>query len=331
MKLLRRRGRLAIGICAMAALLAACGGGFTPPSASPAADRNQARARHRSAGYVYVSNRTQRGDSELLVYPAGVDDARPLLTVAKGLGDAGGLTVDDSGNVYLANGGAGNVLEFAPGGTSLVRTYSLGLVDPVDVTVANGTLYVADRGGPSNGYLQQVTEYQLGRPRHPFSIGGIGNFPQLNESIAVNPVEEQGRFYVSATSWAAIPPRRCAAGGGSTVGENIQPTLWRTVSLAENRQPSGLAFDADGNMYVSDACANDVTIYAYDGGAWPYAGKLRGTFHAPLLLTIEGQMLAVPSAMGGRVAVIDLTEKRSRVTISSGLTHPVGAVVGPRM
>jgi hypothetical protein len=57
----------------------------------------------------------------------------------------------------------------------------------------------------------------------------------------------------------------------------------------------------------------------------------------PLFLTIDNQLLAIPSAgslsgspvgTSGYVTVIDLTGLASTVTITSGLQHPIGAAVG---
>ncbi|MGB8909218.1 MAG: hypothetical protein WCC84_10765 [Candidatus Cybelea sp.] len=51
-----------------------------------------------------------------------------------------GVAVDPTGNIYVANGSGDNLLEFSPGGASLMQTYSEGLVHPAGVTVAGGTL-----------------------------------------------------------------------------------------------------------------------------------------------------------------------------------------------
>jgi len=97
-----------------------------------------------------------------------------------------------------------------------------------------------------------------------------------------------------------------------------------------------LAFDAHGNLYAADPCANDVAIYSLVKYVWTYSHTVRGTFSSPLFLTIANQFLAVPSATSqgshhpGYVTVIDLAGRFSKVTISSAIQHPIGAAVGSR-
>ncbi|MGA8575764.1 MAG: hypothetical protein WB609_08820 [Candidatus Cybelea sp.] len=333
----------AVMLGATAGLFVGCSRGPSPsfllPSGAMHQDAAQLRsprqsaAHHRSTdGYVYVSNRTQQGASQLLVYPHGVRNSAPLRTVTQGLVDVGGIAVDPAGNVYVANGRAGNVLEFAPGGTSVVHTYSVGLVHPITVTVAAGILYVADQGNARNGYTQQVFEYPVGNGTPSIGIAGLGTPSQLNEGIAVNPLTP-ATFYVSASSITVIPPAGpCPTGSAFTVGENIDPTLWMSISLSHNEQASGLAFDADGKLYAADPCANDIAVYSKVDYTWTYSSSVPGTFSAPLFLTVANQFLAVPSsgaASGsGYVTVIDLTGHASTVTITKQLQHPIGAAVG---
>ena len=284
-------------------------------------------------GYVYVSNRAQNGASQLLVYRAGLQNPSPIRT--QKLVDAGSVAVDPSGNVYVANGSGGDVVEYSPGATSVVRTYSLGLGHPAGVTVANNTLYVADQG--SNGYGQQILEYTIGHGMPLTAIAGLGTPPQLNERIAVNPLEREGPFYTSASSLTGVRPVSCPGTNPNTyvVAENLQPTLWMILSLSHSRQAWGIAFDSKGRLYAADPCRNNVAVYSHViGDTWLYAGNVLGAFSAPLLLTINNDILAIPSATGignkaGYVTVIDLASKLATTTITKGLQHPVGAAVAP--
>lgn len=118
------------------------------------------------------------------------------------------------------------------------------------------------------------------------------------------------------------------------VAENLLPTLWMIVPLSNNTQASGLAFDANGKLYVADTCNNDVAVYSNDDNAWTYLGKVPGTFRAPLYLNINNGFLAIASSNGatagsqGYVTIVNSVSDRSSVTITSGLEHPVGAAVG---
>ncbi len=348
MKLISISVRYGAGICAAVAALAGCGNGssqspFIPSSPvtnaalreSDTPARSGPELKAHSTGYVYVSNRTRQGSSELLVYPEGVQNPAPSLRITQNLADVGGIALDSNGNVYVANGGSGDVLEFAPGGADLVETYSLGLVHPIDVTVANGTLYVSDQGDAANGYSQQVVEYTIGNGTPLAAIGGPGYSLEMNEGVAVDPLPSTGNFFESASSLTAIPFGGGCTGSTDLVTENLFPTLWQVIQLSNNQQASGLAFAPDGTLYASDQCANDVAIYSRINYIWTYLGKVPGTFNAPLFLTINHHFLAIPSGASmlsgnpGSVTVIDLTKHAATANITKSLQYPIGAAASP--
>ena len=94
-----------------------------------------------------------------------------------------------------------------------------------------------------------------------------------------------------------------------------------------------MAFDSAGNLYIADTCWNDVEIYSDVRYIWSYSGNVSGTFNSPLFLTIDGDVLAIPSYHGktagapGYVNVVHLNHKTPDMTITKGLQHPVGAAV----
>jgi hypothetical protein len=329
------------------ALLDGCSGGslqpsFFPPAQSPGhADRSYKQVRSaKSTGYVYVSNRTRQGKSELLVYRVGSRDPSPIQTITRGLVDVEGVAVDPSGYVYVANGSGRNVLKFAPGGGSLVFAYSIGLVHPIAVTVNDGTLYVTDQGDAGDG-AQQVFEYTIGSGAPSNWIGsgtpsdaiaGFGSSPLLNQGIAVDSGGSQGAFFVSASTGIVMPPNGvCTTGQEAPVGENLLPTLWKGIALSHTGEPAGLAFDSTGKLYIADICTGSVDTYSYIDYGWTFGGNVSGTFGLPLFLTVDNDILAVPSYHGrtandpGYVSVTDLASKTPSVTITKGLQHPIGA------
>ena len=156
----------------------------------------------------------------------------------------------------------------------------------------------------------------------------------MDEGIAVNRVGSQGAFFVSASAGAVIPlTGKCSSGNAYPLGENLFPTLWLDMALPNTAEPSGLAFDSAGNLYVADTCSNDVAIYGYVDYVWSYSGNVPGPFSSPFFLTIDDDILAIPSYHGktagdpGYVNVIHLNHKTPDMTITKGLQHPVGAAV----
>lgn len=115
--------RLAVTIPACAALIAGCG---APPSLAPLdSPLTQARVAHRGGGswmapgaangdLLYVSD--VKGTVRVFTFPGGAQVGE--LT---GFQSPAGLCSDASGNVFVVNTNASNVLEYAHGGTKAVR------------------------------------------------------------------------------------------------------------------------------------------------------------------------------------------------------------------
>ena len=118
-----------------------------------------------ASGRIYVSN--DGGTPSITVYaanPSGTMNEAPLATISGTntfLSDPIGLTVDGSGNIYVANE-AGSILVFpaipALGGTlnelpaADISGPATGLRTPYDIALdAAGKLYVADSTGGSSG------------------------------------------------------------------------------------------------------------------------------------------------------------------------------------
>ena len=71
--------------------------------------------------------------------------------ITNGLSGPGGMAVDSSGNLWVANGGANSVAVFPPGSTAPSRILNDTAGSPGDVTVtADGTAYVSNTAG-NNG------------------------------------------------------------------------------------------------------------------------------------------------------------------------------------
>ncbi|MGB6523081.1 MAG: hypothetical protein WBE83_15045, partial [Candidatus Cybelea sp.] len=240
-----------------------------------------------------------------------------------------------NGHVFVADGTQGDVLEFAPGASSIVRTYSKGLSNPVDVAVTNNQLYVTDRGTSANGYSQQVFEYSTmtGQISSVSAVAGLGDGVTHNAGIAVN-ATSPATFYVSANSLNELLASSDCARGNYTFAQNLFPTLWESVPLDHNTQVSGVAFDAQNHLYAADPCANAVVVYKYKHYSWVYLRSIAVPVKVPMYLTVGNGYLAIPSSgsaadSSGYVTLVSIKNPAIVTTFNSGLTHPIGAGVGP--
>jgi len=186
--------RRALGVCAVVAVLAGCGGGMQSPvgplqarSLLPAFTSG-VKSAHRDRGRSWMAPAAKNADL-LYISDAESDDLyvysyprAKLVGTLTGLAGPEGECVDKSGNVFVANTAAMNILEYAHGGTTPIATlsdsgyYPVGCaVDPTTgklaVTNICGELYgqcVADgnllvfanaKGTPKTYFDPGIAEY----------------------------------------------------------------------------------------------------------------------------------------------------------------------------
>ncbi len=115
-------GRAALVSCATAALLAGCAGGpfdtapTAPPFDSARSTRSAQDDKSVKGDLLYVTD-TITNDLYVFSYPKG-----KLVQTIPYLAEPAGECVDASGNVFVANTGGNDILEFAHGGTSAIAT-----------------------------------------------------------------------------------------------------------------------------------------------------------------------------------------------------------------
>ncbi len=326
---LRRRH---VGALAAIAILAGCSG-YQPPSGASSLEPAGRHRLHKAttSHYVYVSDRTQQ---QLLVYPAGQSNPSPIRTVTQGLSQVGGVAVDPSGDVYIANSptsnGAGTpkVLEFSSGATSLVRTFSIGLHHPVTVAVGpNGVVYVSDQDGASSA----IVEYAAtgGAPIGTLTTPHGSDAPPRGVAV-----DSSGDVFVAISGNGDFWPPSLLCQAINAVYE-YKGGSGAPIQIGYSEQDWGLAVDSNANLYEADICLEHVWELSPPNYQYP-AGSTYGPFHVPVYIGLSSDnLLTVPSANGGGsginglVSVIDLTGVRAPITISTGLKGPIGAIAGP--
>ncbi len=229
-------------------------------------------------GNVYVAETV--GNVVRKISPAGV------VTTLAGSGASGyadgtgsaasfhtpaGLAVDAAGNLYLADSGNHMIRRISPAGvvTTLAGSAASGHADgtgsaasfknPAAVAVdAGGNLYVADMG---NHMIRKVSPAGAvttlaGSTASGFA-DGTGSAASFNGPYGIA-VDAIGHVYVADTFNSAI--RRISPAGVVTTlaGSPTSGQADGTGSAASFRNPTAVAVDAGGSVYVSDANNNMV-------------------------------------------------------------------------
>ena len=153
---------VALGACSAADAPSALAGAslkLPAPLASPALLPNRGPRQRgwisRAATYkrlVYVAD-----GNDVLIYPQGPHNPKPIGKITDGIAYAYGLCVDRYGNLYVANDTTNTVTVYPPGSTQLSATYSQDLDRPLyPVVDSNQNLWV------SNANNGTVVEYKHG-------------------------------------------------------------------------------------------------------------------------------------------------------------------------
>src|SRR5580704_9380706 len=132
-------GGYALSICA-AALLAGCGGSQPPIGALGAMPSRPATISGGSSSALLYISSPSNGNVYFLTYPKG-----KLVGTLTGFQEPFGLCSDTAGNVFIPDSEAGDVVEYAHGGTSPIVTLNDVGYLPADCSVdpLTGNLAVA--------------------------------------------------------------------------------------------------------------------------------------------------------------------------------------------
>ena len=198
--------------------------------------------------------------------------------IASGLNSPQGITIDGSGNLYIADTLNNAIKELATGSQTLTNLITTGLNNPQAIALDSaGNLYIADTGNkvveqfiPNTQTLTTIPDNILGSPQgiavdsagniyvaDPINntideiAAGSNNSSTLAVSGLNNPqgvtVDSAGNVYIADTGNNAI--EEIAA------GSNSQTTLVNSGLFS----PTSVAVDNSGNLYIADQ--NGVEVF----------------------------------------------------------------------
>jgi gliding motility-associated-like protein len=220
------------------------------------------------------------------------------------------LTTDASGNIYVADQRNQLIREITPGGavTTLAGSGATGAANgagtaasfnnPSGVAVdASGNVYVGDQ---TNNLIRKITSAGVvttfaGSSTHGF-VNGTGTAASFNGPTAVA-IDNSGNVYVADNGNYAIRKITPAGVVTTLAGSGTLGSANGTGTAASFNNPSGLAVDASGNVYVADqnnqlirkiTPAGVVSTFAGSGTAALVNGTgTAASFDYPIGLTID--------------------------------------------
>jgi sugar lactone lactonase YvrE len=172
-------------------------------------------------------------------------------TLLSGLpGDAFGITVDASGNIYLANSSQGNLLkETLSGSTYTATTFGSGLTNASGVVVDGaGNVFFADHA--NNRVVEEVLNPVTGAYTQTPTLFST---PSNDYSLAIDAI---GTLYVGSSNTLL---KEVPNGSGGYTATTISSSFNNII---------GLAVDASGNLYVGDGGAAVLYKETYSGGSY---------------------------------------------------------------
>jgi sugar lactone lactonase YvrE len=273
---------------------------FTPKSAGPR--------------YGGVTLTTTAGQLLASAYVSGVGTG-PQVTyspavqsiLGSNFGAPGGVAVDGSGNVFVADTSNNAVKEIvAAGGYTNVLTLASGFSQPNGVVVdGNGNLFVADAG---NNAVKEI-----------LAVGGYTTVSTLGSGFN-NPmgvaVDGNGNVFVGDTGNRAV--KEVPAGGYTTT----PLTLGSGFNL-----PAGVAVDGNGNVFVADAGHNSV-FEILAGGGYTIVHTLAGGFNAPYGVAVDanGNVFVADTSNNAVKEILAASGYTAVNTVAAG-SNPQGVAV----
>jgi hypothetical protein len=302
----------------LTAALAGCSGssGFTdvaPGALSGSAVRSAASP----IGRIYSSSYS---NSTVVYYDKGAGPNNPVAGSLTGTFEAPeNMAVDGSGNLYVANGDAQNVVVYSPGATSPSQTLSAPDGFPDDVAVAaDGTVYAANVWGMA-GNPGTIEVYEKGSTS-PTSVLRDNAFSEV-VGVALN---RAGNVFVSYNANHGTDGFVEEFHKGNPIATKIK------VGAA-----GGIGFDPYGHLLLIDRSASTLNVYDAGSTKPKYKLALPGSSIYFKIGGKHGRMIYVANFGQAEIDVYRYTPNKLTLTntISNGITassENLGIAVSPQ-
>jgi sugar lactone lactonase YvrE len=285
------------------------------------------------------------GPAGSLAVIAGVNRSVLTGTATSTPVSARSVAVDSSGNIYIADALNDVIEKVTPGGTLSIfagtghgglpaagPATSSNLNHPDGVAVdSSGNVYIADT---INDVIEKVTpsgtlSIIAGTPgHHAPPTPGPATSSSLNHPAGVT-VDSSGNVYIADTINNEV--EKVTSGGTLSIiagtGTSGAPTPGPATS-SDLSNPSGVAVDSTGNVYIADTSNNEVEKVTSGGTLSIFAGT--GTSGPPTAGPATSSDLAGPSGVAidstGNVYIADQGNQRAdKVTPTGTLSIVAGA------
>lgn len=293
--------------CVAAALVTSCAGPQTPGPALPLTPSTVLPVARQAL--LYVSD-TVTSDVYVFSYPKG-----KLQQTLTGFADPAGECVDAAGDVFIANTGGSNIIEYAHGGTTPIATLKDDGYFPVGCSIdpTSGDLAVTNftTTGSAPGDVAIYKKAKGRAKRHYVD-------PSLNQVLLCG-YDPSGNLFVDGMTQSYGTVVAELAHGAASLRDI---TLDRTIG-----NPGGVQWDGK-HVAIGDQSSNTIYQLRVKGGKAKTVGSTQlGGATMVFQFWIDGTKVIGPDAYAADVGVRSYPKGGPALKMIEGVYVPLGATV----
>lgn len=292
--------------CTAAGLLTACAGSQTPVNAVPPVP---SVIQHDVRGALLYVSDTVSGDVYVFSYPKG-----KLQQTLTGFADPAGECVDANGNVFIANTGGSNIIEYAHGGSSPIATikdkgyFPFGCsIDPTtgDLAVTNFSTT-----GSAAGDVAIYTKAKGGHGRHYVD--------RLMQNPLLCGYDSSGNLFVDGLAQSSTVVSELAHGGANLSDILLDRTIYN---------PGGVQWDGK-HVAIGDQSSNTIYQFRIKAGKAKTVGSTQlGGATMVLQFWIDGTKVVGADTYASDVGIWSYPQGGSALKTIGGVYVPLGATI----